>query len=1008
MYVNKQPRTDRQRAVQTHPTNYHLQQPNQDTFLAGLSLFDKVTDQTPSGAATLAEIAERIKTCPQLKEATEGILKTHGEGILDGFKTVPKGSYQAQKTKTLPAVLPGGLINTRDGNNPDRLITPSGYICLDLDENSLPELTAFRDRIEKRNFKNAALCAYSVSGQLNGSMALFLKVNFPTSWKSTPQATRKALGLTKTQPWQDVLQKINEAYYQALSYLLKKTCGIGAGKAGKSIYNVRYLAHDPEAYFNPNATKFTLAELVAVLKEMEAESHVREASRTATNITATDAFAFAEAFAAAKGYELVEGQLHHYFNSLAIACNLLGVPQGEVEAFAEAKGVNVTTNCITYPYKAYRESFGRWEGKLQENENRLFFEGKEGQKLTDILTPEAALGKIVISPTGSGKTFFVDKTPGRKIIICPTLALVDNVVDEYPTAVPFTGSTRDTETIREADFIATTYASFGKLCESLTGLQEQFNAFIDESQAFTSSTSPGYQLKQLTEVLKKVKGFKSFTLLTGTDLYNHHPELRALDKVIVKLPATPKTFAFVEAEDTLKAAATRIKKSVAAGRFPLVLFNNKSKEGRLGTLQSLLSDTPGIRFFNADTKDDSEFKQITSKGVIAEGITGVVTTTVLKEGNNIYNEYDFDIIIVGAFHASAIQQFASRPRKPKSIHVTIIRSKRRKTSSSPFNAPETAVWLEKQTKAVCDELNTSDGLTVNQYQQELKARQAIKSRPLFFDKETRKYQVDFLALSNQVFNLQQKAQTRNDGLMIAALESYGMTYSGADSCTLEQTATEKSTAGKVRKAAREQQQEAYLAVLDELSQEEAPLGMAEAEIKTNAHNLTNVQRDVYSRFVALAKVCPNQEGIIQEMQAIGPKKAKFEVLLKRVKIAAARRDKGYLAKNRKFAIVLKAIDTEFKAGQRFTSNKIAAKIHNALALDRSLDLSYLEQDVRTDRYLKTARLFFDFVRKDSRNAEGGKVNKYEVCPLTFDHLFKIEPKVRVQNRPSLKTVNLCW
>jgi hypothetical protein len=236
---HKQQSTDRQRAVQTHPTDYRLLTPNQDTFPEGLSLFASVKDQTPLGFASLVDIADQVRTCPRIKAATEAILKDHREGILDGWKTIAKAGYQDQKTKTLPAVLPAGAINTRDTAQ-KRTITPSGYVCLDLDENTPAELRSFAKRVKAGKFRNVALCALSVSGRLNGSLALFMRVRMPKSWKSTPQATRKALGLNKNAPWTDNLNTINEAYHRAFSYLFKTHAGINVGKAGKSIYNVRY------------------------------------------------------------------------------------------------------------------------------------------------------------------------------------------------------------------------------------------------------------------------------------------------------------------------------------------------------------------------------------------------------------------------------------------------------------------------------------------------------------------------------------------------------------------------------------------------------------------------------------------------------------------------------------------------------------------------------------------------------------------------------------------------
>lgn len=939
---------------------------------------------------------ERVRQCPKLKRATEAILKAHSEGIQEGFTSTDKGPYQKHKAAILPAILPGGHVNTRNGKDKNRSITPSGFVGFDLDENTMEELRAFEKLVKSNRFKNIAFCARSVSGKLNGSLAVLMRVRFPASYQSAPKAILKRLGITRKTPWPEALQTINEAYHNAFTYLLKKKASINAGKAGKSIYNVRYLAHDPKAYHAPNAALFTLSMLDAVLAEMNTAGHVLKAGEVAVQIETDDALVYAEKYAEAKGYELRPGQRHHYFTQFAIACNLLGVPRQTVEHYAEQRiGKEVTSNCISYPYDSYQEAHGIWRHKLSTSTHQII-EGREGQKLSHIVTPEAILGKLLIAPTGSGKTWLIETIEGKKIIVCPTVALVENVKEEYPSAVPFTGSDRDVDAVRDAEFIATTYASFKRLAEVLDDKRGQFHVVVDEGHAFTSSTSAAYQLKQLTDVLTEGQTFKTFTIVTGTYLYNHHPVLRGMERIEVRIPQQKKTFEFVTATDVLKTAAQRIKASVAAGRFPLVLFNNKSEDGLLGTLKTLMDGTPGLRFFNANTKTDTEFQQIIKAGNIPEGITGLITTSVLKEGNNIYNQEDFDIIVVGAFHPSAIQQFSSRPRNAKSVHVAIIRSARREVATAGFDFRKTATWMEETNQQLCDELNTQDGLFTDQYRAEFKARQAVNNNPIFFDRGTLTYQVDFLALSYQAFNMERTAMNRNDSLMVAALESYGMTHQGITTDTTKQTAAEKQTAHQERQLAKEQKAAAYTEVLADLATEDAPLAIAESEMKSNAHNLTPAQRDVYGRFEQLAGICPNQTAILQQMEDTGPKKAGHDRLVKRLKIEAVRRDKAYMKSNRKFAIVLKAIHASFTPGQQLTSAEIAARVHAAFSLDSSLDLSHLEQQQRTDRYLKAARLFFDLRRKDRRNEAGKKVNAYEVCTLTFDELFKTDAKTRVQ------------
>ena len=256
-----------------------------------------------------------------------------------------------------------------------------------------------------------------------------------------------------------------------------------------------------------------------------------------------------------------------------------------------------------------------------------------------------------------------------------------------------------------------------------------------------------------------------------------------------------------------------------------------------------------------------------------------------------------------------------------------------------------------------------------------------------------------------VFEEQKRAENRNQALQLRALEKYGIIYEGTVDTKAEQTPDEKQATSEVRAAAKAAELEQWNDVLNDLATKEDPLEYATEQINQNSQNLGKTEKAVLSRFKALRAVVPNEAGIIEQLKDIGPKKAKFVLLLKRLKVATVHRDKNYLATNRKFAIVLKAINKAFDGCDLLSSQEIADKLRRCLALDKSFNLDYLEQEQRTDRYLNIARIFFELERKDSRDEAGQKVNSYKICPLTFDKVFNNPTKVRVQNS-SLSTAYL--
>jgi hypothetical protein len=965
-----------------------------------ISYFETVKDQVPKKKISVEDVYRLITADPGVKKATDRICTDHKEGIFEGFETIDKGQYQQDKTRKLSAILPAGQVDTRQSELSKIDFKPSGLICLDIDENTPDKLRQFYKSIPTASAgacTSIVLSALSVSGRLNGSFMILVRVQLPKRFNDIPKKLINKLNLKKTDPFAVTLDKLNKAYHQAFSHVLHKD-GINAGKAGKSIKNVRYLAHDPNAYFNNDAKELSFKWLLLVLGRMtEADQDVERFTGEALDITETDAIRFAERFAEKKGYQFVKGQRHDYLARFAIAANLLGLSKSEAEKYAENMiGGKITTNCISGPYSRYKDSAGIWAYKLEENKHRTIVEGQAGQKLSDLIKPDQIFDKWIISPTGSGKTFLVDQVEGRKVIVCPTLALVDDVCSQY-NAVPFVGSKKkDFQAIKQADFIATTYASFRKLSAYLWEFKDDIRIFIDEGHNMTASASPGFQLKQLHEVLTNAKQFKSVTLLTGTWLYNHDPYLKELDRIIVKIPRPDKKLFLVDCKGSkhkktgetkvLKTASEAIRRSISNGRFPLVLFDNTSEDGRLGTLKMLLNDVPGLRYFSSHTKQDEDFKSITEEGTIKDDVKGIVTTSVLKEGNNILNEKDFDIIIIGSYHSAQIEQFSNRPRQAKSINIYILRSDSRTTSDRSFSAQSFAAYIEKRAQTACDELNTPDyDLDDSEmYAKELSVRQSVVSNPIRYDDDQAAYVIDYLHLSFITFAQQQKAEYRNDQLMIKNLAQYGIVFDSVLASDAIITTAEKDQAAALRKKAKEAEENEYNATLDLISKQADPAGYASQQINHKSDDLTKVQKIAFERFCRLYDLIPAAAGIIDQMRSIGPKKAKFVLFYKRLKLYLIRQDKSYMASNRNLAIILKAVDEKLPAGALLTSEEINERIRQLLKLDKGFDLSYLDADVRHTKHFQIAKLFVDLKRKDQRNSEGKKVVKYQICTLIFD------------------------
>lgn len=752
-----------------------------------------------------------------------------------------------------------------------------------------------------------------------------------------------------------------------------------------------FVPYDKEAYYNPGATIFEVHEQSGNLTDFES---------VAVNINESDAIKFAERFAEQNGYPLLEGSKHMHLTYFSIAANLLGLEENEVWGYAENKRIKVESNCISYPYETYRNSFGTWNWRLKQNkrnDNRVVIHGQPGQKLSDILNPVDIIGKSVVAPTGSGKTFLVAQYPGRKVIVCPTIALVQNVCKEYEAHQIGGEHTKkiDFEAAKDMDFIACTYASFRKLSTFLWEYKDDISIFIDEAHNFSASTSKAFQLKQLSEVLQLAKDFKSITTLTGTEIFNAHPFIEALPVIEARIGRPQKECYFVDGRDTIFTTAEAVKRSISKGRFPIVLFDNTGEN--LSTLKSYLSDIDGLRYFNSHKKQDSDFQQITQTGKIRDGVTGIITTSVLKEGNNIYNEKDFDIIILGSFHSATIEQISNRPRRAKSIQITVIRSSKRQTSDRWFNPSKYADFIKRNALEACKELNTKDALCDNEIlYQEFKARQSIQTLPIQLneDDETPQYKVDYLLLSNFVFIKQQMIENRNDELMKRNLSKYGIkVFDQVQELKIEANQLQRTAAAVCREQQKTKELEQYNMELDNLANDTMPAEYCDRMLKLYSKTLSKAQKKALKWFSTLYGITFNTDETIKELRQIEGKQARFVLLLKRLRIAQLENNSDYMQTNRKFVLVMKAIRATFKDGEILESEQIKERLINCLSLDKSFNTEIFEQEERNTKVLRALRVFFEVKRILIKR--GDPIRMYSVSNLSFDNILLNLTKLRL-------------
>lgn len=613
----------------------------------------------------------------------------------------------------------------------------------------------------------------------------------------------------------------------------------------------------------------------------------------------------------------------------------------------------------------YECTFGGWRD--HRHIDGVVLTGKPGEKLNDILTRYniSMAGKAMAVPTGGGKTFagnqFADA--GNKMVFAvPTLALANNVASEYGMAI-FTGAQK--EDIRGAEKIVTTFSSLPSVCKVIN--PEFYHLFIDEAH----NTGAGFMYSTMQKVVALLPQFRSITTLTGTPQPEFIPTLAALPKVTVTMPQQAKRFYRYNAKDTLKAAAVAVQNSIAKGRFPVVLLNDTNAGGKLGAMEVLLK-TAGIKYatFNSYKKQDADFLSITKNGIIPGDIQAIVTTTVLKEGNNIYNNVPFDYIIIGNFHVNEVHQLSERSRNSTDTAVFWLRAEKVEQSKAKPNAYKLGAMFTDAANKAIQELNlqAKDDEPEAVIVAEAQARGAIGALPIKRN-ELGQYELDPVRLNSMVFDAERNALCRNEAWYFKRLQAFGFTIETGTATDGAPPPPAKIVAERTQaetEAIKEHHTEAKAVEAKEVEQVlpqllEYGAVRIEAILQERRNDLTKTEQVLYKHFIKLCKYCTEAKAV-EHLQAIGLSKSKFKALYNRMGHQFLRHNESYQRNAGSLVIAVMALYNKFEVGKSYTSAELQAGLLACLDLDAGLNTykhKHEAQRQRHDQTLKTLRYFFE-------------------------------------------------
>ena len=538
---------------------------------------------------------------------------------------------------------------------------------------------------------------------------------------------------------------------------------------------------------------------------------------------------------------------------------------------------------------------------------------------------DSIIGKYVVSPTGSGKTTLVAEIvkqyqDKKLILIVPTIALVNRICERHQDAVKFVQGVRKLD--GNERFIVTCAQSFKKLTGRLNNHKE-WSIFFDECHGFTSDTGRGYKLKSLREFHAIAKNLQiPVTYLTGSDLYNFHPDFLKLQRITVTAPArVTKSATLIDANHVLATAVQSVRASVEAGRVPVMLLNDKYL--KLAEVEAALSDL-SLAILNSERKEDDIFQQITKTGAIPAGVQAIVTTSVFKEGNDINDGRAFDFIVVGAHHSSAIEQLSARARNASSVQVHIIRHTERTTNSRQFDTIKYSELLAHRAQSLCDEQNNlapSDDTSALFFERNL--RRAIQYSPVQED-ESGRLQVDFFGVNNEVFLAETAHEYQNDAYLIANLEKYGFSVeSQQDICEDQHDSELQAGITVARELCKEEKSAAHQVAIETLQKSINPANeIRQAENAGKVPKAFKFAKDLNKEFGI-----PIRQAVDLLPDIDTPKK--FALLKNQITVDCLRSNDTYLKSGRIVGLIIQKVDQVFKDGATLHASDISCLLYTS-------------------------------------------------------------------------------
>ena len=900
-----------------------------------ISLFAKLSDSS-------AKVAD-LSIQQALVAIKLGTLSFNGKEIslvelTDKARSYEKGSdaYKNHKKWNMPAVTwASQFVNGRGLTQPSQF---SGAVYFDIDGIEL-DVEVAKKQIASIPCVKAVWA--SVSGKGIGGI-FYAESNSVEHFRAFA-AKLQAIGFECDKAVKDVTSRANILPYDPTVII-------------KSESNVEILTERVELQYFSNAIK------------TDKKNIVTETNRSNT-VEGSKAHRIAYTYTTSKGLTYTNGEKCAFITSYVALMNQFGVDFNSMSAEISKIHPDFDFQRSQDIYNRYSSQFATkstnpkaYESKAVEANRTI----KAGQTLSDLgLTKKDVVGKLLVSPTGSGKTYFISRLEGKKVVVVPSQKLSDELATKY-NGVVFNQFSKEVSTNNSLIFV--TYASYVNLLNYIN--ISEFDVYLDECHNLTTSASRSFMHKELDSVVNALilGEQKSVTLLTATPIRNAHPYLLGFEQVVIKSEAAKvKEFSILKTTDRVKLLQDVFAKSKAENKFVAVLLNNT--KDLLESYTNALT-AYNVQVFNASKKSEDYFVELITTGNIDTNADGFFSTTVLKEGNSFLldGKKEVNVVIVGKFGADEIEQFSARFRNADKVNVIVVRSADYEDRNAYFDGFRDETELISAAEFNAKYFNESK-FNDNPYGLKLTKNLNAVQETFVRENEAGEYEVDYLVISNFIYEREKSAACNNTDFFVSKLAQYGWSFKGVLTYSAELTEAEtkaQTASNKLSKANREAKAAAIVAKIQTegldansaIVESNKITDAAEATIRYRLNYIFNYETDEAKVFAIYNKVSVSTQA--------------WNTFERQVAIAKVKTDSTTVGReDRK---LIDAIDTAFKIGEILTNEEI----HNRVVKVVKATLKYKSLDQINERKANQMLGWFFKVTDKAVKVKGKTVRKYEI------------------------------